>query len=302
MSANQLTYEAEAALDWLTVTTTRPNHGNTMLDLYNRYKTGDGTPATFFGFECMRDEVGLMWGKRNSDARYILIAPGKAAAVVFQKLTPLPVKVTRIDVATDVWLEKSRDQVRQSSRVPLSSAYDSRSRATLITGTGGSRRNRVGDTLYIGSRQSTQFGRMYDKGLQTKTAPVGKWFRYEVQYAGTAAVSIAEVARALVPAALGEWAKCTVFDWFLKRGVAPLFRPQTDTPGAVVRSQYKQTTADKKLAWLKTQVAPTVKYLFEQGLRGELLDALGIELARVDTQGYTVRAVQKLESLEKQAA
>jgi len=283
-----LKYDTSSTLDWLTVTTTTRNGRYALQSIFERYKTSEGHPTRFYGFDCLRDEAGLTWGTRSNDGRGILIAPGETATKVFGRLKPVPVKVTRIDLATDVWLEQPRDQVKQSSRVPLSRGYDGRVKATFITGTGGRARGRKGNTLYLGSRQSNQYGRFYDKGLQQKTAPPGKWLRYEVEYKGQGALDIAKAARELLPAQFGEWVMCTVYDWWLDRAVVPIFRPGTDTPGTRVRSQYKQTTPEKKLAWLSSQVRPTVKYLFEQGMRNETLAALGLELAHYDEPGYSI--------------
>lgn len=279
-------YETGSAIDWLTVTSTALNVGNRLLDTYAAYKTGKEASRTFYGFECLRSETGLMWGKRPKDGRYILIAPGDLAQSIFLKLAPLPVKVTRIDLACDVWLDAPRDQVRHSARVPMSKAHESKTKTTLIRGVGGGKRERVGDTLYLGSRQSQQFGRMYDKGLQQKTTTPGKWFRYEVEYKAEAARQIANVARCLKPLQFGEWIRCTVHDWFLLRAVPPLFAPDTETPGTTIRSQMKQTTPEKKIAWLRTQVRPTIKYLLEQGLKNEMLDALGMSLVEIGDGVY----------------
>lgn len=278
----------DAAVDWLTVTCKATNGGNRLLDIYNRYKSGETTLTRFFGFECFRDKKGLTWGRREYDGQFIYIAPGEAAAETWRKVVPIATKVTRLDLAVDIWLDVPRDQVKQAARVVMSPAFETRLNYTVISGMSGGQRTKTGDTLYVGSRQSTQFGRFYDKGLQQKTAEPGKYLRMEVEYKGAGAMQISKAALALAPPQLGEWIQCTVYDWFLSRSVVPLFNPATDTPGTLVRSQMKQTTSEKKLAWLHTQVKPTVQYLFEQGLRSETLHALDIEFAKFDDPGYTV--------------
>ncbi len=286
MHKTRFSYESDAAVDWLTVTTTRRNDGNRLLDIYSRYKSGDDRPATFFGFDCRRDRAGLTWGRRPKDGRYILIAPGATAQMIFLKLAPLPVKVTRIDLACDVWLDTPRNQVEHSARVPMSPSHESKIKSVYTTGRGGTDRKRTGDTLYLGSRQSMQYGRMYDKGLQEGTTIAEKWFRYEIEYKAKGALQIAQRARELPPSAYGEWIRCTVFDWFVARAVVPLFDPATETPGTTIRSQMKQTTPQKKLVWLRSAVKPTVRYLFEQGLKRETLDALGLDLVQIDIGEY----------------
>lgn len=285
--------EVNGSVDWITVTARSKKAGDSLLDIFNAHKAGRTRDTRFFGFDCLRDENGLTWGQRSFDGLYIYIAPGDVASKTWEKAVPVATKVTRLDLATDVWLREPRDQVRQSSRVVLSPSLDTRMKYTYITGVGSRLRERTGDTLYAGSRQSSQFGRFYDKGLQQKSAPPGKWLRYEIEYKSGAALQIAGQAMKLRPGQLGEWIKCTVHDWFWKRDIIPAFLPDTDTPGAVVRSQMVQTTKEKKLAWLRTQVRPTVQYLFQQGMMNETLMALDIELAYFNEQDYNSPSAQK---------
>lgn len=280
--------EADTHVDYLTVTTRIKRIGDTLLDIYDGHKSGETSAVKFFGFDCLRCKSGLAWGLRAFDNRYILIAPGDVAGPVWEKLYAIPVKVTRIDLACDVWLETPRDQVKNSARLPMCPEYDTRITATLIRGVKGGKRGSKGDTLYLGSRSSEQFGRMYDKGLQTNTTPPGVWFRYEVEYKAGAARQIAKAARVLLPGQLGEWIRCTIFDWYIERAVVPLFLRETDTPGTKIRSQMAQTTEEKKLVWLSTQVKPTVQYLFEQGMRDKTLAALGVEIVNVEADGYNI--------------
>jgi hypothetical protein len=275
-----------SAVDWLTVTCKDQIGGNNLLSTYNRHKEGSQRGTRFFGFDCIKDENGLTWGKRVLDGLFIFIASGDVAATVWRQVVPVATKVTRIDLAVDVWLDEPRDQVKQSSRVVLSPSLEARLKYTYITGVRGKSRSRSGDTLYVGSRHSEQFGRFYDKGLQTETADPGKWLRYEVEYKSDAAFQMARKAIELAPGALGEFISCTVFDWFFKRTVPPLFNPDTDTPGLVIRSQMKQTTKERKLAWLRSQVRPTVQYLFQQGMRNEALRALDIDLVKIPDEVY----------------
>jgi len=49
-----------------------------------------------------------------------------------------------------------------------------------------------GKTLYIGSRKSELFIRIYDKGQETGEKPAGRWIRVEVQFEDTKADAVAE--------------------------------------------------------------------------------------------------------------
>lgn len=278
--------KSEASVDWITVTATTRKKGNALLDIYSRYKRGRTQNTKFFGFECLRDENGLTWGQRPRDGRYIYIAAGGIARETWRKVVPVAAKVTRLDLACDVWLDVPRDQVRQSSRLVLSPSLDALTKYVFITGAKGKGRKSTGETLYVGARTSLQYGRFYDKGLQQGTAEKGKWLRYEVEYKQAAALQVAKQALCLSAGQLGEWISCTVYGWFVDRYVVPAFEPKTDTPGLIVRTQMKQTTDEKKLAWLSAQVRPTLTYLFEQGLGDRALGALGLELVEIEVDGY----------------
>jgi hypothetical protein len=51
----------------------------------------------------------------------------------------------------------------------------------------------VGKTVYLGKRGkngSGRYGRIYDKGLESKTAPEGQWERYEVEFTKATAAAV----------------------------------------------------------------------------------------------------------------
>jgi len=279
--------QVSGVVDWITVTSATRAGGHALQSLYRKHRLGSGKQARFFGFDGERDERGMIYGRRETDGRHIFIAPGEAATETWKQAVPVATKVTRLDLACDVWLKEARDQVVQSSRVVLSPVHEAANSYSLITGTKARSGGKKGDTLYVGSRTSGQFGRFYDKGLQKNTAPQGKWLRYEVEYKAIAAIQVASSAVHLTGGQLGEFVKTSVHDWFLARSVVPVFSPATDTPGFTVRSSMKQTTAKKKLAWLHSQVRPTVDFLFELGLGDDAMHSLGLELAYERESGYS---------------
>lgn len=280
--------EVSGIVDWLTVTSKTREGGFALQSLFLKHKTGRVTQTKLFGFECTRDTANLTYGIRAKDARHIFIAAGEAARKTWRAAVPVASKVTRLDLACDVWLKDPRDQVKESSRLVLSPAYEGQCNYTMVTGMKGNSKGRKGDTLYVGSRQSAQFGRFYDKGLQQGSAPQGKWLRYEIEYKDKAAGQVAKAACVLNPGQLGEFIKVGVYDWFLKRAIVPAFLPETDTPGFQVRAEMKQTTAEKKLAWLNSQVRPTVEYLVEMGFRDQVVNSLGLELVYPRENEYDV--------------
>lgn len=134
-----------------------------------------------------------------------------------------------------------------------------------------------GQTLYVGSRASDKFGRLYDKGYESKhTYPVGSW-RYEVEYKGAVARSVAhsllksqseeQAIWALVYARFHQWeifcpGEAPALDWRDK-------------------SVYKQTTNESRFKWLQDNVSKTIERLSGDYTEGELRLALGLEFTNV---------------------
>ncbi len=267
----------QASVDWVTATTTKAKAGEAWRSFFHKNHTGKVSPTKFFGFQCDRDENGLTYGQRPSDGRFIVILAGATAGDFWREIVPVACKVTRLDLAVDLYAEKPIDAVKNAARLVMSKAYETNRKYTVFGSmAGGSKRRSSGDTLYIGSRQSAAYGRLYDKGLQTKMSKPGKWFRYEIEYKDYAASQAAKAAWDVGTEGLSKWIRKAVYDWFEKRDVVPVFLPDRDVPSFHVRSFVRATTLEKKLLWLSCQVRPTVKYLIENGLRDEAIEALGL--------------------------
>jgi len=131
-----------------------------------------------------------------------------------------------------------------------------------------------GDTLYLGSRKSSQFGRLYDKGAQLETAEPGKIWRYEVEYKKPMALHVAKGLRDAVDR--NEAIIATVYDWFSSRYTAPIF----DRKGSkvVVELTARIHSDEVTLAWLRSQVSPSVIRLMERGRGREVFTALQLPL------------------------
>jgi DNA relaxase NicK len=133
-----------------------------------------------------------------------------------------------------------------------------------------------GATLYVGSRHSQFCGRFYDKGIESGQAAAGKILRYEVEIKKPASTKVASVLLGDILAGEASQEEITkyVFHWFMDRGVTPLFKA-VGSPYAIEIGAKLETTNERKLRWLRTQVAPTVVRLLECGLREEISAALG---------------------------
>jgi len=188
-------------------------------------------------------------------------------------------KVTRIDFAVDITIDQQRITLAKEYfdyLEEMDSAYPVR---RLILGG-----RKTGQTLYVGSRQSESFGRVYDKGAQQGDMAGVNW-RYEVEYkhkmASLIAGKIGEIgAHEALTAENVELSTslsavlATVYDWFDNRYVPPLFKRTADD-GLIGLKVEKHSHMDK-LLWLRQQVSPTTRRLIMAGIGDEILEALGV--------------------------
>jgi DNA relaxase NicK len=130
-----------------------------------------------------------------------------------------------------------------------------------------------GDSLYIGSRSSSQMGRIYDKWEQSKHDPeFDRCIRYEVEYKKPLSKVVADLI-------LDEdWGSRQIFEnvlgWFQERGVI-VDQFGTFREGAI-QTPRETVSPEKSLAWLERQVKPTYQQLVFRGYEQEAQEALGI--------------------------
>lgn len=131
-----------------------------------------------------------------------------------------------------------------------------------------------GTTVYTGSRQSSRFGRLYDKGAQMGK-PAGKIWRYEMELKKPVADKAAgnllniEQPEAVVIAA-------TVHRWFEQRGMMPVFKA-TDSY-ITMEIPKVPTDDDRTLKWMREQVSAPFRRLVDKGYASTLTEILGVEI------------------------
>jgi len=224
--------------------------------------------------------AGLRWGMRTDGC--IMMLSGQDAAINWLPALALAQNVTRLDLAVTVSLADPITDVAKRAYAwvltdPHSCPGKKRKYSYVENSSGG-------QTVYIGSRASDQFGRLYDKGCESARdacAPPGLLWRYEVEFKAYRAKKLARqmenTARKGL-ASVGEEITNLVHTWFLARGIRPLYTTQDHLGEWVLELEARITDDDCSLNWLTLQVRPTVDRLRDRGRSAEVFEALGITI------------------------
>lgn len=181
--------------------------------------------------------------------------------------------VTRCDVAVTVWYGQdecsSIEHHATVSRRFSASKGVSGWKVTHIDG------GEHGTTTYIGSRESDIFIRIYDKYRQSKgSKDYEKAIRYEVEFKGDAAKEVWAAAHRTTPDRF--YLASLVANTCAARGAhLPRLADASLAQAPVVKPPASDT--ERRLAWLRNQVRPSVEKLLTDGVRwGTILRELGL--------------------------
>ncbi len=220
---------------------------------------------------------------------WIAIA-SSGGAEKWEKLVGSSSSVTRIDLAVTQHLLVEIADVPKMYYEALADAEKSRRNYALIQNT------KRGQTLYVGSRRSQKFGRLYDKGVESKTALPGFRYRWEVEFKKPTS---GDVARALV-ALKGKQAEqitAMVYEFFDNRGIHPLF-PKTGNAVAL-RTEARITSLDRKLNWIRAQVRPSIGEIIMAGRSRDLFEAFGVKISDEYLEDLEERAERQRRGIDE---
>jgi len=264
----------DASIDWFTVTVTdglRLRFMEAKAERVMRELEATGSPRTFtnrLGFVGDRAE-GFFFGKRGDTL--MVIGSGDVAAKQAGFFLGLATSVTRLDLAVTLQdLDIDRDWTAIALR---QASFDGRVDSGLL------KTHRIegtpdGRTLYVGSRSSDRYIRIYDKTAESKGEWPDRSWRWEVEYKRPRAGIVA--ARIL----RGQPTPSTVID-VVASALADvrIILPYGDPPSGWTSKKPKLlTTAETRLRYTSRVVAPFIK---------NLVDAVGED-----------RVVQALEAAE----
>jgi hypothetical protein len=217
------------------------------------------------------------WGERLDGS--IIRVSGDLAGHYWSDNLPIGHNVSRLDVAVDVWWGEDPDTYIALHNVETLDARvlaaHRRWRVACVNGYGD------GDTLYIGSRTSNEFVRIYNKYKESKCDERYKGCtRYEVEYHNESAAALVHrggVRRSSSSFLLGE-----VSSLLHRRGVGVLSSLLASEPTSAPTRRIV-TPDERKLDWLRTGVSPTVRHLLTRYSREDILNALGLDAVSRET-------------------
>jgi phage replication initiation protein len=178
-------------------------------------------------------------------------------------------KVTRLDLAIDAVREHVNERDIYEQAVAGYRSGTAR-KFNIVEGSDGGR------TLYIGSRQSERFIRVYDKGCQMQTS--SEWHRLECELKGDVAKQYAHVVSDGLSGNLGDVA------WSIAKGMLDMDNKywQVFGQGAKEIGLPKIEKQSDTLAWIKSQCLPAIERELKADPKGEIYELIRDMLASIE--------------------
>jgi hypothetical protein len=282
MVADQRSAEIVAAgVDWITLTSPRDGRDLQLLVaadaiLEHEEQAGNKLSRIHWQRYDLRKCGGASAGLRDDGA--LVRLSGETARTHWRSFIPYARTVTRIDVQSTVRPAPPRPDLGAVHLAEALAWAEGRERSPRITYHGS--KHGV-ECVYLGSRTSEAFGRVYDKFRESNDpALIGTW-RYEVEAKGDLAGNLS---RALYHER-DDVRACGVYvhDFYRARGIGPVY----DRGRGILHAQSHRVASDdeRRLKWLAEQVSHVLVELAEHGRRNEALLALGLADMARDSDG-----------------
>lgn len=202
-----------------------------------------------------------------------LLQASGAKAQALCEVRPLYDGVPRIDMQFTLVYDKDRPNVARD--VANASAMASRGKGGTGWGVAHIDGFGKGDTCYLGSRTSDMFIRVYDKSRERGDLKHNWWeWRIECEFKGKEAAAV--YSEYQEGGCRMEHAVSIVARTLKRRGIeVPL--PADVRPTDDIKWEIGPTSAERRLAWFSTQVAPSIEKVLAAGYsRDDVLAALGL--------------------------
>lgn len=267
----------ESGVDYITVTCREPDSIEKARNLaiqmavYEDASGMLGSPWSANGYEGYKCGS-VVFGERADGC--MVRAGGNLAALNWWKLYAVADNVTRLDLQATFRTGELPGAVVHRHYLELQRANRKMKRGPVVSRTTNSK---GGYTAYTGSRTSDVFGRIYNKEAQAKLDHYKSCVRYEVQFNKARA---RKVAHGVNRNFLGEKQMAAeVLSFFARRQVK--VKPLQEAIGSLstivdTSLPRRLSDLDKRFAWLRGAVRPTVEMMIDRGLSNELMEALGL--------------------------
>lgn len=203
----------------------------------------------------------------------LLQLTGFHADLGFEEATHPSARVPRLDIQVTVTFDTMPTDIIDIAYVKSVSAAQqlSNGRKRKIWKIVG---NNGGETLYIGSSKSEQYGYIYNKEVQSEDPLYTRCWRYEVRFKNELAAQVYHQL-VLAPSTRHKVIVELVGSWFELRGVNV---PWTDASvGAILPiTKTQPSDIERSLWWLERQVKPVLNRLDAAGVMNQAMRALGL--------------------------
>lgn len=259
-------------LDWLTCTAKNTDSALAFervadAELDRQRDTGLALlPTMRLGFNGYKAEH-FFFGRREHDLMIQASGPGTNDMAI--AAVPFASNVSRLDLQVTIWTEGEALDLARDGWQHLRSLPNGPGRPrsfSLIIG------HPSGQTLYVNSRASDNFGRLYDKGVESKLGPAGLVWRYEVELKRDLARHAAlEFVRGQQPQA---FVSNQVHQWMTLRGVRPRFSPvgSSSYRGAILQDRNRDI-----LFWFKQSVSKSIQKAIKTHGLTNVIESLGLQ-------------------------
>lgn len=270
----------ESCVDYLTATSQHADNSKDLWALgwalfHDEIALGyDPRPFSWLGYEGLGTKHVTI--ARRDDGAMLRLSE-RAAHEHWQQAVNLAESVSRIDFAVTARFPEYIGTLAQLSYVTsraYANARGEKLRSKLILS------DTEGSTLYLGKRTSDLFARLYDKDRESNDPRFRNCWRWELEIKHEKGKYAAELL-AKAPDPEVE-VRGTVFHHFVTRGVVVPWRNTVSRglPPAPARD----TDDERRLRWLREQVAPVVGKLLGRIPKARVVKALGVnDVASGDT-------------------